>query len=159
MGIKSGIASNGHIYLSDRQNHRISVFTLNGEMIREWGSVGEGPEIPGGRFSEPHGITVGPDGHVFVCDRYNGRIQEFTPQGMFVSRWGAIGKTPGLYEFPCGLAAGADGSIYVTDHFNHRIDRYMTNRSGNTVEQNAVRSRPWAEHATDYGAPGVNSEP
>ena len=33
------------------------------------GGYGAGPEARGGRFSEPHGVAVGPDGSIYLCLR------------------------------------------------------------------------------------------
>lgn len=165
------IDQSGNIYLSDRQNHRISKFTRDGSLIKRWGRVGEGEGTPGGQFSEPHGIGVGPNGHVYVCDRYNYRIQEFDADGNFLAQWGAYGKYPGQYDFLCALAVGRDGAVYVTDQFNHRVDKYQAERMpplrrlqkpGDkpwAVEMETSIIKPWAERATDYGAPGVGKRP
>ena len=74
------IGREGSVILSDRQNHRISVFRPDGKLVKRFGGYGEGPEAPGGRFSEPHGVAVGPDGSIYVCDRYNFRVLYSGPQ-------------------------------------------------------------------------------
>ena len=37
--------------------------------------------------SDPEGIAVGPDGRVYVCDRYNWRIQIFDSDGNLQETW------------------------------------------------------------------------
>ena len=54
----------------------MKVFTLDGNFVTSFGSNGSGKV----ELNTPHGITVIPDGRVFVCDFHNHRIQVFEPQ-------------------------------------------------------------------------------
>ena len=67
------IDSNGLVYVTDRDNHRVSVFTPEGEHVTSFGSRGEGP----GQFVAPHEVAVDNSGVVYVCDYYNNRVQIF----------------------------------------------------------------------------------
>ncbi len=51
--------------------------------IAEWGVAGAG----NGQFNEPSGIAVDRDGNVYVADRGNHRIQKFTNNGQFITKW------------------------------------------------------------------------
>ena len=77
------VTKDGNIIMSDRQNHRISVFSPDGVLIKRFGDFGEGNDTAGSQFSEPHGIAVNENGDIFVCDRYNFRIQKFSSDGEF----------------------------------------------------------------------------
>ena len=55
------------------RNHRISIFTSNGEFLKLFGSFGSSV----GQFSEPHSAIVDEDRTVYVCDTMNNRIQIF----------------------------------------------------------------------------------
>jgi len=118
----------GNIIISDRQNHRISVFSKNGDLIKRFGDFGEGKDAIGNQFSEPHGVAVGGNGNIFICDRYNFRIQEFNSNGDFIKLW----LTPGLFDnskhFPLGIIVTKDGSVFVTDHFAHCIQKFSVTR-------------------------------
>ena len=81
---KLAIAPNGHRYVADGYgNARIHHFDAGGELIGSWGSPGTGP----GEFHVPHGLTVGPDGRVYVCDRENDRMRVFDGSGAFLEEW------------------------------------------------------------------------
>ena len=89
-----------------------------------WGRKGAGD----GQFNEPWGIAVAPDGSVYVADTWNHRIQKFSADGAFISRWGNVGDAKGsadsgANEFwgPRSVAIGPDGSVYVADTGNKRI--------------------------------------
>ena len=57
--------SEGNIYVTDVNNHRIQKFTSDGEFITKWGTEGNGD----GEFSSPEGIDV--DSHwKCICCRY-----------------------------------------------------------------------------------------
>jgi predicted membrane-bound mannosyltransferase len=82
-----------------------------------------------GQFQNPRGITVGPDGFVYVADAGNHRIQKVTADGEFVAAWGKESSiateagTPQGFLEPWDVAIGSDGVIYVADTWNHRIQR------------------------------------
>ena len=86
-----------------------------------WG--GRGTEA--GHLEYPKGIAVSPaDGHVYVVDTYNHRVQVFDGQGGLVRQWGSEGNAPGQFKEPWGITVGQDGSVYVADTWNHRIQRF-----------------------------------
>src|ERR1035437_3621473 len=118
------VLPDGNVALSDRQNHRISVFTPEGRLVRRFGDYGEGAMAAGGRFSEPHGIAVTPDGALLVCDRYNFRIQRFSQAGGFEWSWKTAGAGGESERYPLGIATDKNGGVYVTDHYRHCIQKY-----------------------------------
>jgi tripartite motif-containing protein 71 len=118
------IASDGNPILSDRQNHRMSVFSKHGELIKRFGEFGEGTEARGGQFSEPHGVAVNKNGEIFVCDRYNFRIQMFNKNCDYLSGWITSGVLDDSKHYPIGVVAGTDGMVYITDHYAHCVQKY-----------------------------------
>ena len=67
---------------------------------------------------------------MFVAEKANNRIQEFTSEGTFIRRWGAHGGdgTPGSgngeFRVPYTIALDGAGDMYVTDVLNHRIQKF-----------------------------------
>jgi DNA-binding beta-propeller fold protein YncE len=90
--------------------------------VRKWGTSGTGD----GQFDGPWSVAVAPDGSVYVVDRNNHRIQKFTSEGVFVTKWGTVAEGTGDGEFghPNGVAVAPDGSIYVADVSNYRIQKF-----------------------------------
>ncbi len=115
------IAAGGNVILSDRQNHRISVFTTEGTPVKRFGEFGEGRDTGDGHFSEPHGVAVNRKGEIFVCDRYNFRIQQFSAKNELISAWITPGDLDDSSHFPMGIVAGNGGMVYVTDHYAHCV--------------------------------------
>ncbi len=148
--------ADGFIYVVDSYNHRIVKLSPEGQPVDVWASTWHlglepGEWLPGcmtlegeplalgdGEFCEPWGVTVGPQGRVYVADTWNHRIQVFDADGQFLGKVGEFGQTgdpqsaPGLFYGPRDVVVGADGSIYVSDTGNKRIqvfDQDLRHRS------------------------------
>ena len=76
-----------------------------------------------GQFDSPTGIAVDANGNVLVADTNNGRIENFSPTGAFLSSIGNKGTAQGQLGEPNGIALDRAGNIYVTDASNHRVQR------------------------------------
>jgi len=70
------VASDGSVYVADRENSRIQKFTSEGVFVSQWGTSGTGD----GEFDGPRGGAVASDGSVYVADTVNHRIQKFSPE-------------------------------------------------------------------------------
>jgi DNA-binding beta-propeller fold protein YncE len=114
----------GNIILSDRQNHRISVFSGDGVLVTRFGKFGEGKDSDGNQFSEPHGVAVNNSGEIFVCDRYNYRIRKFSPGGDYITSWFTSGNFDNSKHFPLGITVIRNGTVYITDHYAHCVQKY-----------------------------------
>jgi len=67
---------------------------------------------------------------VYVVDYWNNRIQKFTSDGTFITKWGSEGSDPGQFSRPRSIAIDLNGDIYVTEELNHRIQIF--NQSGSS---------------------------
>eukprot|EP00475_Leptophrys_vorax_P040018 TRINITY_DN7355_c0_g1_i18.p1 TRINITY_DN7355_c0_g1~~TRINITY_DN7355_c0_g1_i18.p1 ORF type:complete len:482 (-),score=107.47 TRINITY_DN7355_c0_g1_i18:37-1482(-) len=89
---------------------------VKGQFIQKWGSQGSG----NGQFKQPIGISVY-DGHVYISECGNSRIQVLTKEGgAFVRTWGSRGSEDGQFSNPWGLCVYG-GCVYVCDISNNRI--------------------------------------
>ena len=71
----------GNTFISDGYvNSRVAKVDKNGNWLRSWGEPGDQP----GQFNTPHSIAVDAEGHVYVADRGNRRIQVFDGEGKFL---------------------------------------------------------------------------
>jgi DNA-binding beta-propeller fold protein YncE len=80
-----------------------------------------------GQFDGPRGIAIDTAGNIFVADTNNGRIEEFSPSGVFITSMGMKGKGHGQFGGPSGLAVDHCGYIYVAEALNHRVQKLAPN--------------------------------
>ena len=73
-------AADGGFFVADTDHQRILRFNADRALIGTWGSFGPGP----GEFVSPFGITVGPDGLVYVVDDATCRVEIFDPTGVYL---------------------------------------------------------------------------
>ena len=105
----AGIATDdsGNIYVSSE--HKLQKFTSTGELIKCVGQRG-GKE----------GLTLR-DNLVYVCDRYNHRIQVFDLDLNFVRSIGSRGSGRGEFDAPFDVKFDTAGNMYVADRGNGRV--------------------------------------
>ena len=136
------IGPDGTLYVADTLNHRIQRFSPEGQILTTWGGFGDfqTSAADDGKFNEPWGIDVGPNGNVFVADTWNHRVQWFSPDGAFLGSLGQEGLGDEPYSFwgPRDVAVDNEGRIYVVDTGNKRVKVFDS--EGNFV--------------TQFGAPG-----
>jgi len=96
---------------------------------QSWGRKGTGTAD----FNLPYGIAADAEGHVYVADTYNNRIQVFNSNGTFLRSWGQKGTGQGQLLLPYDVAVDQQGNVYVADTYNFRIQKFDT--SGRVVLQ------------------------
>ncbi len=114
-----------HLYITDEQNHRVTVFDSEGNFLRKWGTRGTGC----GEFNGPAGIAASPStssggGSIYVVEQHNARVQKFTMDGAYAGKWGSHGSGPGQFNLPWGAATDSDGNVYVADWRNDRLQKF-----------------------------------
>lgn len=129
----------GNVYLthfaqgrmgSEKMPDRVSVYDRSGHFLREWGKSGKGD----GDLDYPGGITIGPNGHVYVADQTNRRVEVFDREGKFRFKWGEYGARPGQFGGlsnprsrvggPQFLAFDSRGQLYTTEAAPGRIQKF-----------------------------------
>ncbi|WP_437320076.1 hypothetical protein [Sorangium sp. So ce385] len=119
-----GIATDdeGRVYVADRENARVQVFSADGGYLAQWKSAALG---------RPWAIAFGPDRHVYVVDggdqdpeRPRGHVLRINLDGEIVDRWGTSGDGAGEIDWGHGIAVGQDGSVYVTSLRGRGVQKF-----------------------------------
>ncbi|MDD4005041.1 MAG: tetratricopeptide repeat protein [Elusimicrobiaceae bacterium] len=105
------------VYVLDKGNSRLVLFTEGRKLPDFIGKAGDGP----GRFDEPAGLCVTASGLIYVADTGNDRVQAFDRDGNFLFGFGNTGEGASRLSAPEAVAAGQDGMIYVADTGNSRV--------------------------------------
>ncbi|GAB4580340.1 MAG: peptidyl-alpha-hydroxyglycine alpha-amidating lyase family protein [Anaerolineales bacterium] len=108
------VDSEGRVYVADRGNRRLQIFTETGEFLAVWEND---------QLGRPWAVHVSEDGFIYVVD--GGDQQEFWPDrarilkldmnGEIISAFGSHGSGPGQFIWPHTIAVSQEGIIYVGD--------------------------------------------
>ncbi len=59
-----------------------------------------------------------------MADFGNNRVQKFTGDGTFVTKWGSTGTGDGQFDRAWSLSVDHTGNVYVCEYYNHRIQKF-----------------------------------
>ena len=111
----------GHIYVADRENHRIQVLNPDLTFSYLFGIKGSAE----GQFNSPEFIAIDNQGFVYISDTGNHRVQVFTSEGNYISQFGTYGCGPGQLQSPTGIVIN-NNKVYVVEQSNHRVSVFTT---------------------------------
>lgn len=127
----TGIAILNDVALvTETGNRRISVFDLKGKFLGFFIKEKEIPQLQG---IIPCGISISPQGMVFVTDIFQQRVICFTPDGFVLFYFGKPGNKPGYFAYPNDVAVDAQENIYVADSNNARVQVF--NNQGKFISE------------------------
>jgi DNA-binding beta-propeller fold protein YncE len=122
----------GHVVIVNRSEVPVQFYTTDGEFVSAW-SYND--------FSRVHGVTIGPDGRVYIADDRRHVIRVFSPAGELLLTLGTPGEHSDTgvgealprvvthagppFNLPTNTAVGADGSLFVSDGYgNARVHQF-----------------------------------
>jgi hypothetical protein len=112
----------GRVFTNDRQNHRIQVFSSDGEYLDEW-SVGAPP-------ADLHMFIVS-NGALWAADRGTNKILKYDFEGNLRYSWGVSGDFPGGMWGVHGMSFDDEGNFYVAEVDNGRIQKFTPRPGAN----------------------------
>ena len=114
------IDSDGRVYVADRNNSRLQIFTASGEFLAE---------LPRDIAGRPLAVDVTESGEILVLDggdqpdNTRARILRFTQAGDLIDSIDA--SSAGAAPLGHDIDVAPDGSIYIADAWAHRISKYV----------------------------------
>lgn len=78
-------------------------------------------------LSHPTGITIDPEGNLFIADTGNDRVVKCYGEGKFLKETGGFGWEAGQFNRPTYIATDNGLNIYVVDTQNKRVQRFDRN--------------------------------
>ena len=131
------VDGDGNVYIADTDNNRVrkvdaatgTISTIAG--TGEEGGGGDGGPATQAQFSEPHGVALDGDGHLYIADSSNHRIRRVDAATGTISTIAGSGErgdsgdggpaTQAQLSDLRGVAIDGDGNVYIADEGDHRI--------------------------------------
>ena len=133
-----GVDQSDNVWVFNRGEHPVIMFDRDGKFVRAWGE---------GVFRRAHGITVGPDGTLWLTDDLHHTIRQFTTDGKLLLTIGNPDEPSALqggkpFNRPTHVALDPkNGDIYISDGYgNSRVHKYD----------------PKGRHLLSWGEPGTD---
>ncbi|MBK5291902.1 MAG: 6-bladed beta-propeller [Acidobacteriia bacterium] len=109
------IDTSGKVYVGDRENKRIQIFTADGKYLNEW------------RTGSPYGITFAADGTLWMADGVNNRVVQIDKAGRVIDSFDLpVDKPDGTGGHM--LSVAADGSVYVAETGRFKVRKYVRSK-------------------------------
>ena len=112
------VDSKDRVYVFNRGTVPMIIFDTQGNILDTWGE---------GVFSNPHGVTIGPDDEVFCVDNGDSTVRKFTSDGKLLMTLGTPGSgAPPMsgkpFAKPTHVAVEpATGNFYVADGYSNAV--------------------------------------
>ena len=115
-----GVAADGRVFVADRENDRIQIFSPTGEFLDQWTHI-----------QRPTNVRFDREGRIYVSELWKrvgdhsfrlgpttedapGRVSVLSPDGEVLARWGGADRTaPGNFVAPHDICVDSRGDIYV----------------------------------------------
>jgi DNA-binding beta-propeller fold protein YncE len=109
------------VYVADRTNNRVQVFTETGTFIEQW------PDI-----TDPVEVYIDETNAVWIVSAALNRILKYNRDGVLQYYWGAYGGTRGGFagglSRPHQIDVDRDGNVYIASWDGGWVTKYVPKR-------------------------------
>lgn len=98
-----------HTFVVVDRTARVQRYDSDGKFLNGW-------RMPEWERGKPVGITVAPDGLIWMPDTHYHRVVVYKPDGTIVKMFGQRGSGDGEFEFPTDIAFAPDGRVFVSEY-------------------------------------------
>ncbi len=115
------IDSNGHVYIGDRENHRVQIFDANGNYETQWVNMSRAAAVYIDKRGESDIVYVGEYfagiGSNAIGTDLGPRVSIYQTDGTLLARVGreSYGDESGRFYSPHGIAVDSKGDVYVAE--------------------------------------------
>jgi peptidylamidoglycolate lyase len=102
------------IYVADRSNNRIQIFTETGKFLGQWRNI-----------RSPSHLTMTKDGYLWVTAGVGNRLAKFDLNGKRMTYWGMYGRFAGGFDDPHTIDVDPAGNLYVVEVYNNRVEKFV----------------------------------
>ena len=122
------VSSDGLVYVADRMNNRMQVFTIDGTFQREI-FIERRTKLLGTSFS----VAFSPDAaqeHLYLADAGNGRVHIYDRKTLEeMGNFGRIGHYAGEFVFLHNVAVDSKGNVYTAEvGTGRRVQKFLKSR-------------------------------
>ena len=107
----------GNVWVTNPYSNKVHKLSQDGRLLQTI----ENADGKNDHFNRLRGVSVSPEGLVYICDTGNHRVTVYDEEGMFLFAFGSKGSGPGCFDEPHEVTFSSDGLVYVTDSGNSRV--------------------------------------
>lgn len=117
----------GRVYVADRENDRVQIFSGDGRFIRQ---------IRSREIGRPYGLALLPDGRMVIADGGEqpdagpdrSGLSILTPDGRVLQRLGRYGNYDGQFRMAHAVAVDARNDVFVVDITGQRVQKFTPSK-------------------------------
>ncbi len=106
-----------NVFVADRENHRVQVFTAKGEFLAAWPGIWRAAGLDMDRAGNVYVAEMPPPLYLLDAPNVGHAVSVYDKQGNLQTRFGAPtpGQGPGSFSAPHGIAVDSHGDLYVCE--------------------------------------------
>jgi len=119
------ILQDARIVICDSDNHRLQIFNLQGDFLKDLGGLGWAKD----QFDEPKDIWARSALNVFVADYHNRRVQRFDKDFNFLNSFVSNPGDDDRFQFRevLSVACSPRGDMFILDHGEKKVIKFNSN--------------------------------